>query len=200
MDFGYIFLKWSKMTVCKIGGSVITNKHSSGSPKLDVDMLKAILKDAPEDSLLVFGTGSFGHDKARELGLTEEWSEVECEDFLDELESYYAEVRELAGELCEFGGVAVDGKRAKIISSDLIATQIAHDSGDDLYFYSDIDGVHMQDGTVVSEFGGGEAVRLIENMEQMPVTDMTGGLRGKLEKIRDIGFQNQVRFRNIAGH
>jgi isopentenyl phosphate kinase len=210
--------------VVKIGGSIATNKSNPKKPVIEVDRLKECLLDLSKEkvSALVFGVGSFGHDKALALGLKEEGSEVEykkAEKFIEGLESYYQQVMDLVnvffpdaeykristwsdfknadtkGLPVYFGSVVDKDGMATILSGDSIVAKIAKTQ--DIVFYSDVFGVTLKDGSVLAEFHMSEIDQVIDNAVKEVVDDATGGMIGKLEKLKNLGFKNSVVFRNI---
>lgn len=212
--------------VVKIGGSVSTNKSDSKKPEVLVDQVRACLDNIDFKNLkvLVFGVGSFGHAKAMDIGLGEEPSDVEyskLDKFLVKLDEYYKHVMEIVhlygdnfvhvplstvddfetlerpeeGVPVLFGSIVDHDGQAVIVSGDAIVAKLAKKS--DIIFYTDVYGVMRKDGEVVSEFHMDDIDDLINEISNDLPTDATGGMKGKLEKLKKFGFKNKVEFRNI---
>jgi isopentenyl phosphate kinase len=215
----------SKLVV-KIGGSVATNKHDMRAPEVVVESIKKCLDkiDILNLKALVFGVGSFGHNKALKLGLKEIPDNVDYKkitNFVDHLNTYYKEVMEIVSLYSDkfkfvpiktvkdfeqihiesgtipvyFGSVIDDHGKAVVLSGDSIVAKIAGSC--DILFCTDVFGVSLNSGEVVEEFKAEDLDRLIQDSVDDGMIDATGGMSGKLQKLKKFGFKNSVVFRNI---
>ena len=94
-----------------------------------------------------------------------------------------------------FGSVVNKDDKATILSGDAIVSKIAGVA--DILFFTDVYGVALESGEVVSEFAMSDIDDVIERAIKENVEDATGGMIGKLDKLKKFGFKNRVVFRNI---
>lgn len=94
------------ISVIKIGGSLITNKYQSGvDPTFDGNKICQILEmySTIPTFVLTIGVGSFGHNRALDLGLSCDIgipSSPEVEEFIRDLHAYYNLVLNVLSAMC----------------------------------------------------------------------------------------------------
>lgn len=182
--------------VVKVGGSVITNKNSSEKPEVNLKVLDHL----PDAVAYVFGVGAFGHKRAMKLGLTEEFVEVDVQDFESELEAYYDLVRSNfeADKPVYFGRIVEEDGKWRIVSGDEIVVKLAiENDSDEILYLTETGGVEMQDGSLLTEFDALDVLEVISGMKNTDYVDATGGMLGKLKKIKDLGFRGRVKFSKL---
>lgn len=203
--------------VCKIGGSVFTDKFASDFSGVFTSLieaerfvdkenlleLKTKLSAFGNDFPLVFGAGVFGHNLAKRARL----SSLEYRDcdlvivkqiqqnlfFLDKiLQEIFADWR---GPIF-VPRIDIESGKVRVVSGDEILVDMAQETGAQLILIaSDVPGVYLGD-ELKSEFNVGMIPLLLEQMMMIEDDriDVTGGMRGKLTCLCQLANAVLVRF------
>ncbi len=203
--------------ICKIGGSVFTNKFVADFSgvfsslaeaecfvdKLSLLELKTKFAAFGNEFPLVFGAGVFGHNLAKKANLTNrEYRDCDLV-LVEQIQQNLLFLDKILQEIfADWRGVILvprldiqDGK-VRVVSGDEILVDLAKKSGADLVLIaSDVPGVYLGD-ELKTEFNVSQIPLLLEQMTTIEDNriDVTGGMLGKLNCLRELADSVLVRF------
>lgn len=211
----------SKLSILKIGGSVITDKSEGAFEKLEeknmIELCKAI-SEHWQGLVVIHGAGSFGHPHVKKFGLSSlgaarvhlaclRLNEKFCSTLAEfdvpvypihPLESYSSEIVERAlkyGFLPVLhGDVILTSEGIKVLSGDDLATHLAEKlKADKIGFATDVEGIYDEKGKVMEVANRSEIERLLSKRGGLEKKeDVTGGMFRKLIKVCEMGHRCKV--------